>query len=250
MNKKIFAFIHVPKTGGTSLWTSLCNAVKHKTNIDTYDSFHSMYSLLSRRYVSEINLISKKLLHFKKSDKEILLIHIHRDATGLHSILSGDMDVKYITMMRNPKKRILSAYRHYHTISNHPLKGDTFFVDMLFNNGYDNMFPSIFNLPLSSPLPENLLQDIILLSHNDYNNKLLSTKLLENLLDISIVPMRHEATVTTHFPLPEKSDTAFWNIISNRAESDFKYYNYLSGAIQKNILLTNVRNLLYFMQLG
>lgn len=250
MNKQIYVYIHVPKTGGTSFWQSLEDGCQKNTSIEVYHAFNHMHSLLSKRYTSEVSLIKYKTIRFLESDKSIMLIHIHRDTTSLHNAFPQDVPVKYITTMRNPRQRILSAYRHYNSLSSRPLKADHFFADNLFCNGYDNMIPGVFDLPLSSELTDDMINKMILVTHDDYNNRKRSTLLLESLLDIKIVPMRHHATITPDVPFPEDSDDSFWDIFKHRTSNEVNYYNYLKRAVQKNILLTNAQNLLYFMQLG
>ena len=96
-NKPILIFLHIPKSGGTTLKTILWQQV-----------FPSrIYNLYERGNHKERIIQLNHLLKGKKKKITLIMGHV---GYGIHSYLPGDY--KYITMVRDPIKRVVSMYHH------------------------------------------------------------------------------------------------------------------------------------------
>ncbi|MCH7887189.1 MAG: sulfotransferase family 2 domain-containing protein [Candidatus Marinimicrobia bacterium] len=118
--RKHIIFLHIPKTGGTTL----------------RDIFHRQYkkdeSILTQRLIESENII-KGLKDEEKN--RILMIQGHMKF-GLHKHFNNQF--KYFTMMREPVKRVLSQYTYLLSLKNKPFDQSTDSGEMTIREYYDS----------------------------------------------------------------------------------------------------------------
>ncbi len=118
--RKHIIFLHIPKTGGTTL----------------RDIFHRQYkkdeSILTKRLIESENII-KGLKDEEKN--RILMIQGHMKF-GLHGYFNNQF--KYFTMMREPVKRVLSQYTYLLSLKNNPHNQSTDSGEMTIREYYDS----------------------------------------------------------------------------------------------------------------
>ena len=104
----MYIFVHLPKTGGTSLRISLAVSLGWDKLLYDYGRTEKLTSSLIRKWV------------YEKKDVQGLVDEAtaqgHRAICGHFRIaryLDALPDARYITWMREPSARVWSAYRHY-----------------------------------------------------------------------------------------------------------------------------------------
>lgn len=121
-NKKHIIFLHIPKTGGTTLRDIFSRQYKKNESILT-------------KTISESENIIKELDEGKK--QQILMIQGHMQF-GLHRFFNNKF--KYFSMMRDPIKRVLSQYTYYQRLKNNPYNLKTDFKEMTIRDLYSSEF--------------------------------------------------------------------------------------------------------------
>lgn len=118
--RKHIIFLHIPKTGGTTL----------------RDIFSRQYkkdeSILTNRLIESENII--KALKDEEKNR-ILMIQGHMKF-GLHRYFNSQF--KYVTMMREPVKRVLSQYTYLLSLKNNPFDQSTDSGEMTIREYYDS----------------------------------------------------------------------------------------------------------------
>ena len=102
----MLAYVHVPKTGGTTLASFL-------NNIYRSDEIYRIHR----------NESSKQLRRFKAAMKKpdgLRLVHGHFDLSLSRWL---PPDTRYFTVLRNPIERAISHYYHYRRVVNDPIHG-------------------------------------------------------------------------------------------------------------------------------
>ena len=118
--RKHIIFLHIPKTGGTTL----------------RDIFNRQYknneSILTKRLIESENII--KGLNDEEKNR-ILMIQGHMQF-GLHRYFNNNF--KYFTMMREPVKRVLSQYTYFLSLKNNPYGLSTGSKEMTIRELYES----------------------------------------------------------------------------------------------------------------
>lgn len=103
--KENIIFLHLPKAGGTTL--------RHV--------FYDQYKYLKKGELYTINRTKETpdFLNLPQKEKDKIKVLVGHFPFGLHEHLRGDF--KYVTMLRDPKARVISAYNYSRSIKNHEL---------------------------------------------------------------------------------------------------------------------------------
>ena len=118
--RKHIIFLHIPKTGGTTLRDIFSRQYKKDETI------------LTKRLIESENII--KGLNDKEKNR-ILMIQGHMQF-GLHKYFNNNF--KYFTMMREPVKRVLSQYTYLLSLKNDPHNLSTDSREMTIREYYDS----------------------------------------------------------------------------------------------------------------
>lgn len=185
----------------------------------------------------ECPFIEEKLIPgFLKSNKKKLLLHVHADPFGLDRIIPEEIERMYILSMRDPAKRLISAY-HYkigRSFSRRPsgpkyekdYRVNKFLESLVFECGLDYMVPRIFGLQKGFKIAQHHFNKICYVGIDDYNTKSSIIKYLEREIGISIDPVKNNVT-PRKWDLPPKDDVYFWEAMENKIESETRYYNFI-----------------------
>ena len=113
MKDYLYIFVHAHKTGGTTLNKHIYKNFKkeeildlfyHNIKIDPYSSKYPNFSKITREYIENIP---------KKKRKKIKVIIGHFIPFGIHKYF--EKPYRYISINRNPTKRIQSFYNYFRT---------------------------------------------------------------------------------------------------------------------------------------
>jgi hypothetical protein len=159
-------FIHIPKTGGTSLE----NYFSKKYNIDLNAKSLFMY-LCDKQKITNNILINSSLQHMKYID-----IFNYKDFFRINFD-----NIKIITIVRNPYERIISDLFHFKFINVNTTQDEVFYIinKYLYDTNLDNhnipqyLFITNSNCDLVSNIyilhTETLISDMHGLGYTDFN---------------------------------------------------------------------------------
>lgn len=105
MKRSILVFLHIPKSAGTSFKTAVAQNYKISEMFFMYNRF---------KHNEKIKILKSKLLN---NDIKLIIGHI---GYGIHKYFSSDIKFNYITILRNPVKRVVSMYFHILNNIDHP----------------------------------------------------------------------------------------------------------------------------------
>lgn len=103
-------FLHLPKTGGSTLNNCLYeqHAVGTESGEDLYFS-RGVYYFPSGFFREPGGLAQVELETLSRPDLKVVAGHFD---FGLHSFLPESTEVRYVTLLRHPVERVVSLYRH------------------------------------------------------------------------------------------------------------------------------------------
>ena len=146
-SKEIFIFVHLSRSGGSSLWSTLFDASRSIANHQVGD----LYDLSLRQFLvadRQIDVARFLVDHFACSGNNSLLLHYHSDETGLDSVFPPDFRRTYILLVRNEKKRLQSAAEWYlRTVARQGEANEKQIVEFSCNflsKGYHQIIPQLF----------------------------------------------------------------------------------------------------------
>jgi len=189
-DNEVLYFLHIPKTGGTTFTAIL-------------DYYFDNNRICPDQVWSEFNNGQKDFSPYK-------LIRGHF-GYGLHRIL--DKNLVYVTMIRNPKNRIISHYDHikYRPIGNHwvndyfILENETL-LEVLENPKKKTIFLDLQTRELALDLSEETFRETIL-KYPNYLHAISSFEFdYENLLKIA----KYRLSQFTYFGLTERFDDSLF----------------------------------------
>lgn len=112
MDKRpIVIYLHIPKAGGTTL-NQIFHIVYQDNAFDT--NIERVKDKPRKTPISEI-------LKRRESFDNVDIIFGNHYQFGIHRYLPSDKSFKYVTLLRNPVKRIISHYNHVKSRGNHKL---------------------------------------------------------------------------------------------------------------------------------
>ena len=103
--KKIYIFLHVAKSGGSSFWHSLVNSINQTDKNRRFaidDSYHKAMKEYSKvNTYSQHEAITRILKDFIPSEHENLIFHYHAYGENLDNLFPRDMKPTYILLFRS-----------------------------------------------------------------------------------------------------------------------------------------------------
>ena len=249
MSKKIFIFLHAAKSGGSSFWHSLVDSLsgegqRNKNRIlDLMHFARKNYNGAS--FVEQQMTFLTNIESFYKSRQNNLIIHYHAKSEGLDDIFD-DLKPKYILLIRNAEKRLISAYKWFLIKkckgANFDKKLFLIFKNTFLSYGYQKLIPDVFNLPHSSTAFNCDQADRILpISLNEYNNFSDSDSLKKLLFDLdakNFKPIINSETLSDKqkfkAELPGKNDKTFWNNIKEISDNEDSFNKFLFAIKKSN----------------
>lgn len=110
-NKYIYAFLHIPKTAGTTFKYHIVKYLKKEEHLYLgADSLGLWNKKRGTNLKDAKKAVIKKLKNTKNLDR-LRIIHGHMVVYGLHNYLPKP--VRYFTFVREPVQRTISMYNHY-----------------------------------------------------------------------------------------------------------------------------------------
>lgn len=236
MEKQVFVFVHIPKCFGTSFLDSIEHnnierSSKFNKRIKWIDVFHNhyLYKYHPALYPiipvmdDEVKFIEEVIPLFLDSKFQTLLLHVHADTIGLDKIIPENIYRRYIVTMREPKERLISAYKY----KTQKYGGyASLFSYLVYKNGLERIIPRIFGLPENYLVAKHHMEKLILLELDDYVKKSHVTRYIEDQIGIKI-EYNHSNQSDSRIVLPPVSDLDFWLEMNRKAAMETRYYNYL-----------------------
>lgn len=263
MKKKIYVFVHIPKSFGVSFLHSVSsNYIDGICKYDNLNSFYDVYSSHLKKirphqeftYYTykdfqsiECSFIEKKIIpEFLNSKKTKLFLHVHADTFGLDKIIPKEIKRVYIITMRDPEERLISSY-HYKIATSFlrnvvrpryekNYKTNRFLESLVFECGLDYMIPRIFGLQKDFKIAQHHFNKICHIDKDAYNTKSSIVQYLEKEIGIRIDPVKNNVNIKK-WELPPKTDIHFWETIENKIESETRYYNLIKNNNYYNMFL-------------
>ena len=135
------AFVHIPKTGGTTLNSLLAHQCRtgqfHEIMMRGMSLVYPKPTFLPRSLISHSKI--RRLRHAIKKQRNLQVIHGHFDMS-LGKVLPDD--TRFITLLRDPVQRAISHYHHYLRLVTdpiHPLAKRSSLSDWVNNSGLVEM---------------------------------------------------------------------------------------------------------------
>jgi hypothetical protein len=227
--QRVFVFLHSAKSGGSSFWHALADqASKFEDRkihvVCTHNTSIKLFGRPDRQRDAAVEILRKFREGNHKGD---LLMHYHGPGEDLDSVFSEDMKPLYILLLRDPAKRLRSAFKWYmitevrqdHT--NDPFVLDNFF-NVFLSHGYDRILPSVLGVnSVSSSELNDYKSRLVALSLEDFNTKGPSFIIVCKSLGIEIFnSIVYEETVTDTQVIkpkfPSVDNLSFWDKFNHR----------------------------------
>lgn len=148
-------FIHIPKTGGTTLE----HILKQQYGQD------ELYALRPRKGV-----VLNSFLTLSPSEMNSIKVLKGHLTFGVHEKIRDIANIKYFSMIRKPENRLVSLYRHIQRDIKHPqhhkFKGFTF--SEFLNNPYSTRYQNhqIFQLTATKPNNKNFKNLLVMIEEH------------------------------------------------------------------------------------
>ncbi|QDZ73830.1 sulfotransferase family 2 domain-containing protein [Bacillus cereus] len=237
---ELIIFVHIAKTGGTTLRDILDK--QYGSNSLSIYADPSMKTLNSKEKI--VNMILQNIHtarsisgHFSYGMK-----YNHIDQEPLLSLINTPRNITHITMIRNPLEHVFSLYHHYkrnnhYNIQTANVTFETFIKQKLYYPNYQTLRVSGANIPDLNIAKSNIVNNFAIVGITDmYNESIFLMKERLNWKDIKYQKLNHYVKSDLIQDIPKD----LIQLINLDNKLDFKLYTFTKQLLKQKISALNI----------
>ncbi|PHG57690.1 sulfotransferase family 2 domain-containing protein [Bacillus toyonensis] len=240
VTSELIVFVHISKTGGTTLrnildkqYGSNSLGIYADPSIPTFNSKEKILNMILQ-HIHTAKSISGHFSYGMKYD--------HIAPEPLLSLIDTPRNISHITMLRNPVENIFSLYHHYKrnnyfNIQSSNVTFETFIKQKLYYPNYQTLRVSGTDIPDLSVAKNNIINNFSIVGITDmYNESIFLMKERFNWKDIKYQKLNHFVKTDSVQNIPNE----LIKLINLDNKLDFKLYTFTKQLLKQKINELNI----------